>query len=141
MLMGILENVRAKIGSKVSEMQESHEKNQRLNRAAKITAEAIYRKEYANARLSEARKTAAERAKKDAYNRVHPGESIAKRISAFSGSMKERSSAGRGGGNSLQRNLEPLGNFGRSIGRQYDRPGDHLPSALRDFDKPKKRRF
>lgn len=130
--MGLLQNVRDKLGSKVSEYRENRERD-------KKEYNEHYTREFEKARSSEIKKTAKEKAKADAYNRIHPTEAITKRISAFGGSMREEA---RGKpGNSLGRSLAPLGDFGRSIGRQYDNPGNHLPSALRDFDKPKRRRY
>lgn len=130
--MGILQNVRDKLGSKVGEIREARSRD-------KAEYREHYAREYEKARASEIKKTARDKAKQDAYNRIHPTENITKRLSAFGGSMREEA---RGKPrSSLGRSLAPLGDFGRSIGRQYDQPGNHLPQALRDFDKPKKRRY
>ena len=130
--MGILQNVRERLGTKVNEYKEHRERD-------KKEYNEHYSREYEKARASEIKKTARNKAKQDAYNRIHPTENITKRLSAFGGSMRDEA---RGKpGNSLGRSLAPLGDFGRSIGRQYNNPGDHLPPALRDFDKPKKRRY
>lgn len=137
--MGILQSIKEKVGSKVHEYQEGRARD-------RSEYEEHYARAYEKNRAAEIRKSAEENAARDAHNRVHPLERITKgleSIQKFGGnagrevrqSTRQRPSRGSSG-NSLARTLSPLGDFGRGIGRQYENPSDHLPSALRDFDKP-----
>ena len=127
--MGILENIREKVGSRVHEYQEGRARD-------KAEYKEHYNREFEARRKDEIAKSAKEKASRDAYNRVHPMENITKKLQGFGGDIKRQDNKG----NSLARNLSPLGDFGRNIGHQYDNPRNHLPSALLDFDRPKRKR-
>lgn len=129
MLMGILENIREKVGSKVHEYNEGRARD-------KAEYQEHYNKEFESSRKREIENKARERAKQDAHNQVHPMERINKgveRIGKFGGDMNAR-----GSGGSLGRNVSSLGDFGRSIGHKYDNM--QTPSWMKDFDKPKRNR-
>lgn len=128
MLMGIIGNIREKLGNKVHEIQENRARD-------KAEYREHYNREFEAARKREIQKSAREKAASDAYARVHPLESAAKKLQGFGERMDAK---GRGSPNSLGRRLSPLGDVGRSIGRQYDNM--EKPSWMRDFDKPKKSR-
>lgn len=127
MLMGILENIREKVGSKVHEYNEGRARD-------KSEYQEHYNREFEVRRKEEIAKSAREKASRDAYNRVHPMENITNKLKGFGGDNQKQNNRG----NNLNKNVSSLGDFGRSIGHKYDNM--QTPSWMKDFDKPKRNR-
>lgn len=138
--MGILENIRGKIGSKVTEIKEQRESDKREFKEH-------YDREFNKAHRQELKASAEKKAREDAYARVHPLESMKQRLDGLTSraSLEQRTGHPsrpkkerriQGTSNSLGRSLEPLGDVGRSIGRQFEEM--ETPSWMRDFKDPKK---
>lgn len=113
MFMGIIGNIRQKLESKAHEIQESRAKE-------KAEYKEHYDKAYGKAYHAEVAKSAREKAQKDAWRKAHPVEAIQEKLKGIGGNAAE---AKRGTPNRLGQKLAPLGDFGRSIGRQYDNMG------------------
>lgn len=138
--MGIIGNIRDKLSSKVHEMHERRETDRK-------EFDEHYNKEFEAARKREVKAAAEKKAREDAYARVHPVESAASRLGRITDSLgdlnkrtgssyRAKEPKGQRGSNSLGKRLEPLGDVGRSIGKQFHEMD--RPSWMKDFDDPTK---